>query len=110
MIQFGIALSLDSRTSRYAFSCTTSTSWPLNDPKPTRRMIMTRIHAIRICGLAVFAALTASVTWANTPRSPGDDAAESPALKAIQGTWVSSDNSNLEAKWVFKGDKLSATV
>ena len=71
---------------------------------------MTRTHAIRICGLAVCAALTASVTWANTPRSPGDDAAESPALKAIQGTWVSLENSDLEAKWVFKGDKLTATV
>jgi uncharacterized protein (TIGR03067 family) len=71
---------------------------------------MTRTHVIRICGLAVFAALTASISWANAPRNPGDEAAETPALKAIQGTWISPENSNLEAKWVFKGDKLMASV
>jgi uncharacterized protein (TIGR03067 family) len=71
---------------------------------------MTKTHVIRICGLAVFAALTASIAWANAPRSPGDGATESPALKAIQGTWVTSENSDLEAKWVFKGETLTASV
>jgi uncharacterized protein (TIGR03067 family) len=71
---------------------------------------MTKTHLIRLCGLAVFAALTASTAWANDPRNAGDEAADSPALKAIQGTWVSPENSNLEAKWVFKGDKLTASV
>jgi uncharacterized protein (TIGR03067 family) len=59
---------------------------------------MTKTHLIRLCGLAVLAALTASVAWANSSRSPGDDAADSPALKALQGTWV------------IKGDKLTASV
>jgi uncharacterized protein (TIGR03067 family) len=71
---------------------------------------MIRTHVFRIGGLAVFAALTASIAWANPLRSPSDDGAESAALKAIQGTWVTSENSNLEAKWVFKGDKLLASV
>jgi uncharacterized protein (TIGR03067 family) len=31
-------------------------------------------------------------------------------MKAIQGTWVSPENSNLEAKWVFKGETLTASV
>jgi uncharacterized protein (TIGR03067 family) len=39
-----------------------------------------------------------------------DDSALSPALKAIQGTWVTSENDNLDAKWIIKGDKLEATV
>jgi uncharacterized protein (TIGR03067 family) len=71
---------------------------------------MIKTHVIRTCGLVLFAALTASLAWANAPRSPGDGAAESPALKAIQGTWVTSENSNLEAKWVFKGEILTASV
>jgi uncharacterized protein (TIGR03067 family) len=80
------------------------------DQNPTGRVIMTKTHVIRICELAVFAALTASIAWANDPRSAGDEAADSPALKAIQGTWVTSENGNLEAKWVFKGEKLVASV
>jgi uncharacterized protein (TIGR03067 family) len=88
---------------------TTATAWPL-DLKPTRRVIMIKTHVIRICGLAVFAAVTASISWANAPRSPDDEAAEAAALKAIQGTWVTPENSNLEAKWVFKGNKLTASV
>jgi uncharacterized protein (TIGR03067 family) len=71
---------------------------------------MIRTHVIRICGLTVFAALTASIAWANAARSPGDEAAESAALKAIQGTWVTAENSDLDAKWVFKGEKLTASV
>src|SRR5437868_2028233 len=71
---------------------------------------MTKTHVIRICGLAAFAALTASIALASTPGSPGDGATESPALKAIQGTWVSSENSNFDAKWVFKGAILTASV
>ena len=33
-----------------------------------------------------------------------------PALKAIQGTWVTSENDSLDAKWVIKGETLEATV
>ena len=65
---------------------------------------MIRTHVFRIGGLTVFAALTASMAWANPRRSPGDDGAESPALKAIQGTWVTPENNNLDAKWVIKGE------
>ena len=55
--------------------------------------------------------LTASLSMETlNPMPAGDEGAESPALKAIQGTWVSSENSSLEAKWVFKGDKLTASV
>ena len=41
-------------------------------------------------------------------------AAEEPALdeaiKAIQGTWTTSENDSLDAKWVIKGETLEATV
>jgi uncharacterized protein (TIGR03067 family) len=39
-----------------------------------------------------------------------DEAAQSPALKAIQGVWATSENDNVDAKWDFKGDSLKVTV
>ncbi len=39
-----------------------------------------------------------------------DDSTLPAALKALQGTWVTSENDNLEAKWVFKGEILETTV
>jgi uncharacterized protein (TIGR03067 family) len=42
--------------------------------------------------------------------APADDAAVSPAVKAVQGTWVTSGNEGLDAKWVFKGEAVEVTV
>jgi len=39
-----------------------------------------------------------------------DEPALDPSLKAIQGTWVTSENDSLDAKWVIKGETLEATV
>jgi uncharacterized protein (TIGR03067 family) len=113
MIQSGVALTLESwllKVKKRSLVDDRAFLDPQSETKPTRRVIMTRTHVIRICGLAAFAALTASIAWAGAPRSPSEDAAESPALKAIQGTWVTPENSNLDAKWVFKGEKLIASV
>jgi uncharacterized protein (TIGR03067 family) len=58
------------------------------------------------CGLGVFT-LTASVA---TRSAAADDTPALPAIKLIQGTWVTSENDSLDAKWVFKGDTLESTV
>jgi uncharacterized protein (TIGR03067 family) len=39
-----------------------------------------------------------------------DDSADSPALKALEGTWTTSETDNLDAMWVFKGDVVEVTV
>jgi uncharacterized protein (TIGR03067 family) len=50
------------------------------------------------------------VTYLVTPAVHADEAADSPALKALQGTWVTSENDNLDAKWIFKGSTMTTTV
>ena len=39
-----------------------------------------------------------------------DDSATSPTAKAIQGTWVTSETDNLDAKWSFKGESVEISV
>lgn len=39
-----------------------------------------------------------------------EDAVSSPAVKAIQGTWVTSETDSLDAKWAFKGDSVQVSV
>ena len=34
----------------------------------------------------------------------------SPALKAVQGVWVSNDDAEVDAKWTVENDKITATV
>lgn len=40
----------------------------------------------------------------------GAEDAPSAALKALEGTWVTSETDALDAKWIFKGDALETTV
>jgi uncharacterized protein (TIGR03067 family) len=42
--------------------------------------------------------------------SADQEKAVSGDLKKLQGTWVSTENSNFESRWVFEGDTLKATV
>ena len=69
---------------------------------------MTKTSAIRWC--VITAAGLALVGSPLSPAVAADDAAVAPALKAIQGTWATSDSSEIEAKWEFKGDILKASV
>jgi uncharacterized protein (TIGR03067 family) len=71
-------------------------------------MIMTK--AIRRCVLAVVVASLAVVPSLTSRALATDEAALSPALKAIQGTWVTSENDSIEAKWEIKGETLKASV
>ncbi len=57
------------------------------------------------CGLGLIS-LAAGVAT----RSAADDSAISPAIKAIQGTWVTSENDALDAKWAFKGETVEVSV
>jgi uncharacterized protein (TIGR03067 family) len=71
---------------------------------------MTNSNQIKWCVLAGAVVGLAFVTSPVTPGILADDSAGSPALKAVQGTWATSENADLEAKWVFKGEILTATV
>lgn len=58
------------------------------------------------CTLALLAA-----TAGLAPLSAAaDESADSPALKAIQGTWATSENDPLDAKWTFKGETVEVNV
>jgi uncharacterized protein (TIGR03067 family) len=39
-----------------------------------------------------------------------DDTVSSSAIKGIQGTWVTSENDSLDAKWAFKGESVEVSV
>lgn len=39
-----------------------------------------------------------------------DETALSPALKALQGAWTTSENDNIEAKWTFDGEKVKTEI
>jgi uncharacterized protein (TIGR03067 family) len=58
------------------------------------------------------AALTVLATSAGLSgaTASADEAALSPALKAVQGVWVSSGDSTVDAKWTVENDKITATV
>ncbi len=43
-------------------------------------------------------------------RAVDDDKAQTEALKALEGTWVTKENEGIDAKWVFSGATLKATV
>ena len=58
------------------------------------------------CGLGLLS-LAAGVA---TRSAAADDSAISPAIKAIQGTWVTSENDALDAKWAFKGETVEVSV
>lgn len=56
-----------------------------------------------VASLAVVASLASSGVLA-------DESATTPALKAIQGTWTTSETDSIDAKWEFKGAELKASV
>jgi uncharacterized protein (TIGR03067 family) len=63
-------------------------------------------------GLTVLLALAISAGFSlggRAARAAADDKAAAEALKALQGTWVSTD-ADIEAKWTFEGETLKATV
>jgi uncharacterized protein (TIGR03067 family) len=67
---------------------------------------MTTSNAIKAAVLLLSLALLAGTS----PGVAGDDASVSAAVKAVQGTWTTPESAEIEAKWVFKGEVLEATV
>jgi uncharacterized protein (TIGR03067 family) len=53
--------------------------------------------------LALAAGFTAGAVAADEP-------ADSPALKALEGTWATAETDSLDAKWIFKGQIVEVTV
>jgi len=43
-------------------------------------------------------------------RAFDDDKEQAEAVKAFEGTWVTEENAGIEAKWVFTGTSVRATV
>ncbi len=66
----------------------------------------------RLMGLAMAFGLGSLIHAAGvgTVSATADDATASAAVKAIQGTWVTSENDSLDAKWAFKGDSVEVSV
>jgi uncharacterized protein (TIGR03067 family) len=87
----------------------------LNVPEISRDLIaqgktMTMTNRLGACALACTLGLVALAIGFSTRGVAADDSAESKALKAFQGTWVTSENNDLDAKWVFKGEIVEITV
>ena len=72
--------------------------------------MMNMMNAIR--GLAVACVLgSVSLLAGSTMRAVGaDEPVLDAPIKALQGTWVTSESDSLDAKWVIKGETLVATV
>ena len=63
-------------------------------------------HGVLACALGLLATAAAFA-----PRcAVADDSAASPALKALEGTWTTSETDSLDAKWIFKGDVVEVSV
>jgi uncharacterized protein (TIGR03067 family) len=67
---------------------------------------MSKSNGIKAAALLFSVTLLAGTSFV----AADEDASKSPAVKALQGTWSTPESAELEAKWVFKGDVLEATV
>jgi uncharacterized protein (TIGR03067 family) len=77
--------------------------------------VMKRAHArTSAIGLFVLTLLIASgpalCSKGAAARAVDDDRAQGEALKALEGTWVTKENEGVEAKFVFSGANLKASV
>ena len=66
----------------------------------------------RLMGFALACSLGLLILAAGVANrgAAADDSAISSAIKAIQGTWVTSENDALDAKWAFKGETVEVSV
>jgi uncharacterized protein (TIGR03067 family) len=71
---------------------------------------MTMKNSIRSGAMACVLGLLAGFATFTAQAAAADDAADSPALKALEGTWATAETDSLDAKWVFKGDTVEVTV
>jgi len=74
---------------------------------------MNRVRArASAIGLLVLTLTIASSLCASgsVARAFDDDKAETEALKALEGTWLTKENEGLDAKWTFAGANLKASV
>lgn len=63
-------------------------------------------RSVLACALSV---LTVGVGY--VPRAlAADEAADCPAIKALEGTWTTSETDSLDATWIFKGDLVEVNV
>jgi uncharacterized protein (TIGR03067 family) len=65
--------------------------------------------AIGLLALALMIAASLGTSGGNA-RASDDDKSQTAALKALEGTWATDENEGIDAKWVFSGASLKATV
>jgi len=71
--------------------------------------VMNRARAIGLFGLALLVASSLCASG-RAARAFDDDKAQAEALKALEGTWVTKENEGVDAKFVFSGASLKASV
>lgn len=71
---------------------------------------MTPIKWINRLSFAATLTVAATSLAVPGPTVSADDATLSPALKAVQGVWVSADGADVDARWTVKNDDITATV
>jgi len=67
-----------------------------------------RCALIAVCG--ALTAATALVLPHARAAADGDDQPLSPALKALQGTWIAEENGSIQTIWTITKDSLTARV
>jgi uncharacterized protein (TIGR03067 family) len=73
------------------------------------KQVRVRASAIGLFVLALMIAASLGISGGNT-RAADDDKAQTEGLKALEGTWVTKENEGIDAKWVFTGANLKASV
>jgi uncharacterized protein (TIGR03067 family) len=76
---------------------------------PLTKHLGMRIFASLFTLLAVVALAALGLLVGATSQALGDDKPQSELLKPFQGTWA-TDGDGIDAKWIFDGEKLKATV
>ena len=71
---------------------------------------MTMTKWINRSSLAAIVTVVATSFGLSGVNASADEATVSPALKAVQGVWVSDDDAEIDAKWTIENDKITATV
>lgn len=67
-------------------------------------------HWIKQATLVCALGLLATAAGPAPSAAAADDSADCPALKALEGTWSTSETDSLDAKWVFKGETVEVDV
>jgi uncharacterized protein (TIGR03067 family) len=85
----------------------------LTTVSPKREILMMKVNMTAALTMLVLAAGLGLLTLAADAASPSgaaDDTTIPAAVRALQGTWMTSESDDVDAKWAFKGESVKISV